>query len=81
MAPPRDSPSKGTGNGGSTTLDTWEQSVKDTLAREERVRCGLLLGDGSGRTDRPELHHLVLGRLALEFSLEDDILRASAGVI
>ena len=76
----RDSPSKGTGNGRCTTLDTWEQGVKHTLAREEWVRCGLLLGDGSGRTDRPELHHLVLGRLALELGLEDDVLRVSAGV-
>jgi hypothetical protein len=81
MAPPRDSPSKGTGDGRCTALDTWEQSVKDTLTSEERVRCGLLLGDGSGRTDRPELHHLVLGRLALELGFENDVLSVSGNVI
>ncbi|KAI3492707.1 hypothetical protein L1887_42625 [Cichorium endivia] len=64
---------EGTGDGGGTTLDAGEERVEDTLAGEQRVVGLQLLGDGTGRTDGPDLEHGVLLLLALEFGLEHDV--------
>jgi len=60
-----------TRNTDSTTLDTGEEGVEDTLTDNEgRVGTELVV-DGTRDTDGPLLHHAVLGLLALEFNLED----------
>jgi hypothetical protein len=73
-----DSPSESTRDGGGTTLNTREQGIQDPLSSKERVASSLLLGDGSRRSHRPELHHRVLLLLALELRLKHDILPVSS---
>ena len=54
--------------------DLREEGIKDTLTSEEGEIGGLLLGDGSRSTNRPELQHSVLGGLAVELGFQNDIL-------
>lgn len=55
----------------STTLDRGEESVKHTLADNERLGGRELVGGGTRDTDRPLVHHAVLGLLALELELQN----------
>lgn len=71
------SPSESTRDSSSTTLNTGEQSVQHSLSGEKWVVGSLLLGDWSRGSDRPELHHLVFGLLALEFCLQHDVLESA----
>lgn len=69
-----DSPSESARDGSRTTLYTREQGVKHALAGQQgevRLELG---GRRPGCTDRPELHHRVLGRLAFKLGLEHNVL-------
>ena len=71
-------PSESTWDSGCSTLNTREQGVEHSLTSEQGVASRLLLGDGSGSSDRPELHHRVFLLLALELGLKHDILHVSS---
>jgi hypothetical protein len=60
-----------TGDTDSTTLDTGEKGVEDTLTDNERRIGAELVVYWTRDTDGPLLHHHVLELLALEFDLED----------
>jgi hypothetical protein len=68
------SPSESTRNSSGTSLNTREKTVQDPLTGKERLVGSKLVGDGSGRSDRPILHHRMLGLDSLELGLEDDVL-------
>lgn len=51
-----------------------EKGVEDPLSSQERVISPLLLADRSGGSDRPDLVERVLGGLALELGLKNDVL-------
>lgn len=63
-----------TGDGNGTALDTGEEGIQHTLADDEGLVGGQLLGGGAGHTDGPRLHHGVLCLLAIELDLEDLLL-------
>lgn len=58
----------------SANANSREQCVKDTLSGKQWVIRGVLLGNRTRSADGPSLHHGVLSRLALKFSLEYDVL-------
>lgn len=51
------------------SLHARKECVEDSLTGQEGVVRCMLLCCWSRRTNRPDLHHGVLGRLALEFGL------------
>ena len=63
-----------TGDGDGTSLHTREQGVEDSLANNEGLVGGTLLGHGSGYTDGPGLQHAVGGGGAVKLNLEDLLL-------
>lgn len=73
----RNSPSESTRNSGGSTLHTGEEGIQNSLTSEKRVVGSLLLGDRSGSSDGPELHHLVLRLFPLKLGLQYDILLIS----
>ena len=52
-----------------------KESIQNTLACQERMIGSLFLFNWSRSTDRPKLHHSVLGGLAVELCLQYDILK------
>ncbi|KAI6766620.1 hypothetical protein HG531_011842 [Fusarium graminearum] len=76
------STTESTGDGDSTTLDTGEKGIEDSLADNERLIGRLLVVGRTGHSDGPGLHHGVLGLLAIELDLEnvvDDSVLALGG--
>ena len=69
-----DLPSESTGDSGGTSLDTWEESIQDSLTGKQGEVGRLLLGYRSRCSYRPELHHLVFGLFTLELGFEHDVL-------
>jgi hypothetical protein len=66
---------EGTGNSSGTTLDAREQGIENTLTSEERVVRSKLLGARTRSSDGPNLHHGVVGLLAVEFDSDDGVLK------
>lgn len=60
-----------TRNADSTTLDTGEKGVQDTLADNEGPVGGQLLGSGTGNSDGPVVHHAVLGLDSIKLKLQN----------
>ena len=55
--------------------DLREECIKNTLTSEQWVIGSMLLRNGSRGTDGPNLHHGMLRNFAIEFSLQNDVLR------
>jgi hypothetical protein len=67
------STTESTGDGDGTTLNTGKKGVEDSLADNEGLIGRLLVVGRTGHSNRPGLHHGVLGLLAIELDLEDVI--------
>lgn len=72
---------KSTGNAHGATLHTGEEGIKDTLADNQGLGRGELVGRGAGYTDGPVLHHAVLGLDAIELDLQDLLIHGVAPLV